>query len=421
VATVCGAKSRARRNLEVTADNPVSVDDRAPVIDLMSGEFYAGDPFPVFAWMRREAPAYFDEANGVWGISRYADVRAIGQDPKTFSSAAGTRPGLALPYMIDMDAPEHRRHRRLVNAVFTPEAVRLRLGRITAVCDRVIDSVCERGRCDLVTDLAAWLPLAMIGDMLGLPESDWGRLLEWSDTMLMSQGAPEPDALERATTAFIEWDAYIREHIEQRRSSGTANDLLGMLVNGPAEDERLDDDSLVHESLLILVGGDETTRHVISGGMEALLSRREQFEALREDRSLLGSATEEMLRWVSPIKNMNRCATSDVEVHGRKIHKGHNVLLLYPSANRDETVFDDPESFDIRRSPNDHVAFGFGPHLCLGQRLARAELSTMVDRLLDRLPDLDLVPGSERPQRVSNFIVGYESLPVTFTPVAPLS
>jgi cholest-4-en-3-one 26-monooxygenase len=395
----------------------VTTVERAPVIDLMSGEFYAGDPYPAFAWLRREAPVYFDEAGGVWGISRYADVRALGQDPKSFSSAAGSRPGIALPYMIDMDAPEHRRRRRLVNAVFTPEAVRLRQDRIAAVCDRVVNSVCERGECDLVTDLAAWLPLAMIGDMLGLPESDWGRLLEWSDTMLMSQGAPEPDALEKATAAFIEWDAYIKQHIEERRRSGTADDLLGMLVNGPAQEDRLDDDSLVHESLLILVGGDETTRHVISGGMEALLSRPDQLEALRADRSLLSSATEEMLRWVSPIKNMNRCATSDVEVHGQRIEKGQNVLLLYPSANRDESVFDDPETFDIRRSPNDHVAFGFGPHLCLGQRLARAELSTMVDRLADRLPDLTLVPGAERPQRVSNFIVGYESLPVTFTPV----
>jgi cytochrome P450 family 142 subfamily A polypeptide 1 len=391
-------------------------DVASKTIDLMSGALYAGDPYPTFAWMRREAPAYYDEANGIWGISRYSDVRAIGQDPKTFSSAKGSRPNTPMPFMIDMDGAEHRRRRRLVNARFTPEAVRLRHERIVSVCDAIVSRVCERGECDLVTDVAAWLPLAMIADMLGLPESDWGRLLEWSDTMLMSQGSVDPHALERATSAFVEWDSYIREHLEERRTSGSEEDLLGMLVNGPQESERLDDSSLVHEALLILVGGDETTRHVISGGMEALLSRRDQYEALQSDRGLLKSATEEMLRWVTPIKNMNRSAVTDVEIHGRTIHAGDNVLLLYPSANRDETVFENPGSFDIRRDPNEHLAFGFGAHLCLGQRLARAELSVMVDRLLDRLPDMELVPDRPRPLRQSNFIVGHESLPVRFTP-----
>ncbi len=386
-----------------------------PVVDLLSGEFYAGDPYPTFAWMRHEAPLYLDEANHIWGLTRYEDVRAAGQDPKRFSSASGSRPGVALPYMIDMDGAEHRRRRRLVNTVFTPEAVRLRTDRIRDVCDQVIDSVCERGECDLVTDIAAPLPLAMIADMLGFAESDWKRLLDWSDTMLMSQGSDDPDALVKATTAFVEWDAFVKDHIEERRRNGTTDDLLGMLVNG-SDEQPLDDDSLVHEALLILVGGDETTRHVISGGMEALLSRPEQYRELAENDALLHSTVEEMLRWVSPIKNMNRTATVDVELHGRTIPAGDKVLLLYPSANRDETVFSDPEVFDIRRQPNDHLAFGFGAHLCLGQRLARAELVSMVDRLLDRLPDMALVPDSAGPLRVSNFIVGFEHLPVQFTP-----
>ena len=235
-------------------------DAGAPVIDLMSGEFYAGDPFPAFAWMRRNAPAYFDGPIDLWGISRYEDVRAVGQDPKSFSSAGGSRPGMALPYMIDMDAPEHRRRRRLVNQVFTPEAVRARMGRIETVCDRIIDSVCGAGKCDLVTDVAIPLPLVMIADMLGFPAEDWSRLLDWSDTMLKSQGSPEPDALEKATVAFVEWDEYVRGHIAERRRTGSLDDLLGMLVSGASDGEPLDDASLVHEALLILVGGDETTR-----------------------------------------------------------------------------------------------------------------------------------------------------------------
>ncbi len=391
----------------------------APNIELMAGTFYAGDPFPAFAWMRRNAPAYFDESGDVWGISRYADVRAIGQDPQAFSSAQGSRPNTPLPYMIDMDAPEHRRRRRLVSAGFTPEAVRLRQPRIRQVCDEILDAVCQKGSCDLVTDIAAPLPLVMIADMLGFPSADWSKLLEWSDTMLMSQGSPDPDAFVRAATAFSEWDSYIRDQIARRRSSGATDDLLGALAHGEIDGDRLDDDTLVYEALLILIGGDETSRHVISGGMEALLRQPEQLEALRRDRDLLPGAVEEMLRWVTPIKNMNRNATRDVELHGQTIKAGQNVLLLYPSANRDETVFADPESFDIRRQPNDHVAFGFGAHLCLGHRLARAEITGMVDRLVERLDDLAIATDDPLVPRVSNFIVGFESIPVRFRPTAP--
>jgi cytochrome P450 family 142 subfamily A polypeptide 1 len=271
-----------------------------------------------------------------------------------------------------------------------------------------------------VADIAAPLPLVMIADMLGFDPDVWEQLLEWSDTMLMSQGSTDPDALTKATDAFVGWDAYVREQIEERRRSFSADDLLGVLVQGEVDGDRLDDDTLVHESLLLLIGGDETSRHVISGGMEALLRRPEQLDDLRRDRALLPEAVEEMLRWVSPIKNMNRTAARDTELHGKTIRAGQNVLLLYPSANRDEAVFPDPETFDIRRRPNDHVAFGFGAHLCLGHRLARAEIVTMVGRLLDRLPDLRLAVDDEQPLRVSNFIVGFETLPVTFTTSLPV-
>ncbi len=393
----------------------------APNIELMAGTFYSGDPYPAFAWMREHAPAYFDEAGEVWGITRYADVRAIGQDPLRFSSQQGSRPNTPLPYMIDMDAPEHRRRRRLVSAGFTPEAVRIRQPRVRQVCDEILDAVCEKGTCDLVTDIAAPLPLVMIADMLGFPSEDWSRLLEWSDTMLMSQGSPDPDAFVRAATAFSEWEAYVRDQIEQRRARGTTDDLLGALAHGEIDGDRLDDTTLVYEALLILIGGDETSRHVISGGMEALLRHPAQLAALKADGDLLPGAVEEMLRWVTPIKNMNRNATSDVELHGRTIKAGQNVLLLYPSANRDESVFTDPEIFDIRRAPNDHVAFGFVAHLCLGHRLARAELLGMVGRLVDRFDDLAIDTDDPLPLRSSNFVVGHESMPVRFTPTAPVA
>ncbi|HTZ09448.1 MAG TPA: cytochrome P450 [Acidimicrobiales bacterium] len=391
-------------------------DTAGPDIELMSGEFHAGDPYPAFAWMRRHAPVFHDERGGIWGLARYADVRAAGQDPGTFSSAHGSRPDTPLPFMIDMDAPEHRQRRRLVSAGFTPQAVARRLARIAAVCDDILDAVCEQGSCDLVADIAAPLPVVLIADMLGFGSGDWAKLLEWSDTMLMSQGSTDPGAFELATTAFIEWDGYIRALIDERRRTGAADDLLGELVHGEVDGARLDDASLVHEALLLLVGGDETSRHVISGGLEALLRRPDQHAALAADRGLVPDAVEEMLRWVSPIRTMNRHTTRPVEVAGTTIPAGENVLLLYPSANRDEAVFADPETFDIRRRPNDHVAFGFGAHLCLGHRLARAEIATMVERVLERLPDIHLVDEGPHPRRVSNFIVGFETLPVAWTP-----
>jgi cytochrome P450 family 142 subfamily A polypeptide 1 len=170
------------------------------------------------------------------------------------------------------------------------------------------------------------------------------------------------------------------------------------------------------ESLLILIGGDETTRHVISGGAYQLLSRRERWEALVEDRSLLPTAIEEMLRWVSPIKNMARTAAEDVELGGSRIPAGDKLLLLYPSANRDAAVFENPDTFDVRRTPNEHVAFGFGPHFCLGANLARLELRVLFEELLDRLPDLELAEPTEPPFRPANFVSGYERLPVRFSP-----
>ena len=212
----------------------------------------------------------------------------------------------------------------------------------------------------------------------------------------------------------------MRDLIEQRRKAMSADDLLGVLVQGEVDGDRLDDNSIVHEAILLLIGGDETSRHVISGGMEALLRRPEQFDDLRGDRELLPGTVEEMLRWVTPIKNFQRTTTVDVELHDQAIAAGSSVLLLYPSANRDETVFDDPETFDIRRQPNDHIAFGFGAHLCLGHRLARAEITGMMDRILERLPDIHLAGDDANPLRVSNFIVGFETLPVEFTPSAPV-
>lgn len=390
-------------------------------IGLADGTFYGGDPFPAFAWMREHAPAYFDETSGVWGITRYQDVREISKDPDTFSNAGGIRPdGFPLPMMIETDAPEHVRRRRLVSEGFTPKRIRESEEGIRAICDAIIDRVCEQGSADFVNDIAAPLPMIVIGNMLGVAPEDRDDLLRWSDDMLKSLGSPDPTAMDTAAVAAMEYAEYITAVAEQRRRDNQSDDLIGTLVHAEIEGNRLDEGSIIYESLLILIGGDETTRHVISGGMYELLRHPDQLKALVADRALLPAAVEEMLRWVSPIKNMARTMTRDVEFQGETLQKGQKLLLLYPSANRDERVFDDPESFDIARTPNDHMAFGFGSHFCLGNRLARMELSVMFDRLLDRLPDLALAEDVEPPKRAANFVSGYETMPVVFTPTAPV-
>jgi len=390
-------------------------------IGLTDGTFYGGDPFPAFAWMRAEAPAYFDEVAGVWGITRYADIKEISKDPDTFSNAGGIRPDSdALPMMIDFDAPEHVRRRRLVSEGFTPRRIRESEEGIRTVCDAIIDRVCEQGSADFVADIAAPLPMIVIGNMLGVAPEDRDALLGWSDDMLKALGSPDPTAMDRAALAAMEYAEYITAVADQRRRDSQTDDLIGTLVHAEIEGDKLDESSVIYESLLILIGGDETTRHVISGGMYELLTHPDQFALLAAERDRLPLAVEEMLRWVTPIKNMARQVTRDVDLHGQTITKGQKLLLLYPSANRDETVFEDPERFDMTRTPNDHMAFGFGSHFCLGNRLARMELQIMFDRLLERLPDLALASDAELPKRAANFVSGYETMPVTFTPTAPV-
>lgn len=393
----------------------------APPIDLLSGEFYAGEPFAAYAWMRAHAPFYYDEANDVWGVASYRGVKEVASDPETFSNAGGVRPKFPpLPMMIDFDAPEHVRRRRLVSAGFTPRRVREMEDHVRAICDFVIDRVCERGSCDFVADIAAPLPLIVIGDMLGVAAADRDDLLRWSEDMLRSQGSTSEEAMLGAMAAFGEYSDYIHPVFDDRRRTGNDRDLVGVLVHAEIDGDRLDDDSLVHESLLILVGGDETTRHVITGGMHELQHHPDQLARLAADPSLLPGAVEEMLRWVSPIKNMARTATRDVTMGDATIAAGQELLLLYPSANRDEEVFADADRFDIARNPNPHVAFGFGAHFCLGNQLARLELRIMFERLLARLPDLRLDSADPPPRRVANFITGIERMPVTFTPTAPV-
>lgn len=380
-----------------------------PEIQLLSPDFYANF-HELTTWMRSEAAMYWDDSVGIWGAASYADVIRMSRDWRTFCSGKGSRPESSVPSMINFDPPEHTRRRRMISAGFTLRKVEDYEPYLRQKVSQLIDGVIERGSCDIVADIATPLPMYMIGELMGLPETDHHQLLHWSD--VFATGGPE--VRDEVVKAVGEYWAYILEKITTRRG-GDGTDLVSLVVNPADGEEPLSDTDLVFETMLVLVGGDETTRHVISGGLEALLRHPDQLARLRADMSLLPGAIEEMLRWVTPIRNMNRTATTDVEVNGQQVREGDRILLLYPSANRDEAMFDDPFRFDITRSPNDHVAFGgYGRHHCLGAPLARLELRVLFSELVTRLDDLALASDAPLAQRRGNFVLGLNELPVTF-------
>jgi cytochrome P450 family 142 subfamily A polypeptide 1 len=383
--------------------------------DLLDGRWYAGQPYADWAWMREHAPAYWDATSEVWALTRYHDILAVEKDPATFSSHRAPRPhGQHLPMMISMDAPEHSRRRKLVSRGFTPRRVRDHETTIRRICAEIIDRVAPKGECDFVWDIAAPLPLLLIADMLGFPPEAYDDLLRWSDDLIRATTVePDPEVAEAGMNAMLEFREFQLGVIADRRSKPPQDDLVSILCYAEIDGEQLDDESIIQESLLILIGGDETSRHVMTDGMLTLLAHPDQMAILRDDPAGMEVGVEELLRWVSPIKNMSRTVTHDVELHGQTLHEGDQVILMYPSANRDPAVFDDPDRFDVRRDPNPHLAFGFGPHFCMGASLARIELKVMFTELLQRLPDLRLA-GDPFPRRSSNFISGPEAMPVAW-------
>ena len=393
-----------------------------PDVDLADGSFYAGDSRSVYSWMRAHEPVFRDR-NGLVGVSTYRGVIEAERQPELFSNAGGIRPDYVppVPMMIDMDDPGHLRRRKLVNAGFSRKRVQNLAASIEALCDGLIDAVCERGECDFVWDLAAPLPMAVIGDLLGVRPQDRAMFLKWTDDLVASQSSKMSEVdLEATTTAYLAFVQFTQELIDARRADPT-DDLISVLTHSVIDGEQLTDDEIIQDTLLILVGGDETTRHTLSGGFAQLLRTPGAFAELKTDPDrLIPTAVEEMLRWTSPVKNMCRRLTADVDYYGTSLREGEKVMLLFESANFDEAQFADPEGFDITRNPNNHLAFGFGTHFCMGNQLARLEISTMTRKVLQRLPDLRLATGDRLPLRAANFVSGLEKMPVTFTPTKPV-
>jgi cholest-4-en-3-one 26-monooxygenase len=397
-----------------------------PKVRLHDRFFYV-DPHPHFRWLREHAPVYWDETadGGLWGIARYDDIMEVSRQPELFCSSKSSRPERDswIPSMINLDDPQHKRRRNLVNRGFTPRRVEAHEPMLRKLTNELIDAVSPRGECDFVTDIAQWIPMAVIGDMLGMPRENHAELLRWSDELL---GGGEVAAIKdegarraRQGAVMLDYVSFARSVLVDRRAN-PREDLMSILVHAEIEGDRLSDEEILQESLLILIGGDETTRHVMTGGLLELIRNPAQKKKLASDpRRHILTAVEEMLRWVSPIQNMNRTVTRDTVLRGQKLREGDRLLLLYPSGNRDASEFPEPDRFDVAREPNRHVAFGgFGTHHCLGATLARLELRVLFEELLRRLPDIELATSEPLPIRPSNFIVGLEKMPVRFAPGA---
>jgi len=406
--------------------------DARPDIDFHDLERFPRECREWFRWLRAYDPMSFHpgppfqpEHDGFWSLVLYDDLARVHRDWRHFSSEGADGPGSEIggdtirdmtradgvgTMMILTDPPRQTAYRKLVNRGFTPKQIAELEPRLRAVTRVAVDAVAARGECDFVQDLAAMVPLQAIGELLGVPEDERAQLIDWTNAMASPYGET-PDAAQANLLAAK--DALFEYALElggrKRRDPG--DDIASRLVDG------LDDIEFQMFMLLLVFGGNETTRSAISGGMLAFSEYPDQWARLKADPGLVPSAVEEILRFVSPVANMRRTVTAPVELHGRVLQHGERVVMWYPAANRDESVFGPTaEQFDIARQPNQHQAFGSGgPHFCLGAWLARLEITCMLEELLRRLPDIHV--SGEPVWANSNFILGPIHLPVEFTAV----
>ena len=402
-------------------------------IDLLAATWGSHEPHNQFDWLRRNAPVYWhaepeDRGPGFWAITKHEDVRLVSRDTETFSSELGStfipdqsEEALAQIRLtiLNMDPPKHHRYRRLVSRGFTPRVISKLIEDINERAAKVVDDVAERGECEFVNDVAAKVPVQMICEMIGLEPELWPTMVDLSNRLIGSFDDPDYQVAE-GDEALAAMEVYaLCDAVAADRRKNPRDDIMTALVNAEVDGERLDDMDLNLFFVTLVVAGNETTRNLINHSMLALMERPEVVQQLRANPELWDSAVEEMLRWGTSIHNFRRTATKDTEIRGVPIAAGDKVVMYYSSANRDEDVFEDPHTFDITRTPNDHVTFGGGGvHYCLGASLARAEIKATMRQLVDRLPDMQL---TEAPNRLhSDFVNGIKTMPVTFTPAPRL-
>ena len=389
--------------------------------DVSNPDLYAtGFPHEIFRELRREAPLYWHEGDyqggpGYWIVSGYETIKSISRQPMRFGSALGTSVedhGHQFVSMIAMDPPDHRRYRSLVSSGFTPQQIYAQEPHHREIVKSILDAVIDRGHCDFVVDVAAELPLRVIAELLGVPESACHDIFDWSNRMIGNQDPEYGASLEDATSAAQEMFVYANGLAEELLAN-PRDDLMSAMLHGEVDGSRLSTLEFDSFFLLLALAGNETTRNLISHGLLLLVEHPEALARLREDPTLVPSAVEEMLRFKSPVYYMRRTASEDTELAGQKIRKGDKLLLYYPSANRDESVFEQPDVFDIGRRNNHHLAFGIGEHFCLGTHLARLETRVMFEAVIERMHDIELA-GPISYLR-SNLIDGVKHIPLKFT------
>jgi cholest-4-en-3-one 26-monooxygenase len=399
-------------------------------IDILDPDLYVQRGYPHDAWalLRSEAPVFYYERPNVhsfWAVTRHADIITVSRQPELFRSGQylfvtidepGAPPDEAvyLRQLLNMNPPEHGAYRAVVNRRFTPRAVQKLAAQVEQVTAEVIQGIIGGTECDFVTEVAAKLPLAVIAEMFGIPRSDWQMMFRLSNSMI-APSDPEfagtesiEQTLERTRMEFFQ---YFSQLIEDRRKA-PRDDVASALANGTINGGELPQFELLSYFALLIIAGNETTRNAISGGLYALINHPEQMALLEENPSLIKPAVEEILRWTSPVIQFSRIATADTELRGRAIREGDLLAMFYPSANRDDEVFEHPDRFDIRREPNPHLAFGIGEHYCLGANLARLELQAMFRQLAERIDTVEMAGPIQRMR--SNFVGGIKHMPIHY-------
>jgi cytochrome P450 len=398
--------------------------------DLITTKRYAEQGYPHEEWklMRETKPIHYfgDSEIPYWAITKHAHITEIGRQPDLFLSAprlvvnpvmaeaeeSMAASGFARPKtLIELDNPMHRVNRKLISSYFTPRALKKMHGDFDRISRKVVDDfLLEDGEVDFVEKVSAPLPIAVIAYILGVPESDWNSIFEWTNQMIGVED-PEYQNEDGSDKAMTDLFGYFAEMIEDRKKN-PKDDLVSILVQSEIDGKKIELLDLLAWCQIIVVAGNETTRNATSGGMLALIQHPHELQRLRENPELLPSAIEEFVRWSSPIIHFARTAARDVDFHGAKIREGDTLSLFYPSANRDADVFDDPDTFRIDRSPNPHVGYGVGEHFCAGAHVARLELKLAFEYLIPRLEEIEVTGPISRLH--SNLVGGIKHLPVRF-------
>ncbi|HJR26446.1 MAG TPA: cytochrome P450 [Acidimicrobiales bacterium] len=405
--------------------------DVAEINLLDKDRFTQGIPHEWFTWLRQNDPVFHHpepDGPGFWVITKQADIIHCNRDAASFSSD-GNRGGVVViedsmarrteaeeaggNLMLQMDPPDHTRYRKLVNRGFTPRMIGELEPHIRELCNGILDKALARGDGDFVVDVAAELPLEVIAELIGVPLEDRHKIFEWSNRMIGSEDPEYQVAEEEIFQAQVEMFMYAQQLADERRKN-PRDDIITALLSAEVDGESLSDMDFNLFFLLLSVAGNETTRNAISHGMNAFLEHPDQYDLLAEDvEGRIPGATEEILRWASPVLYFRRNVTRDTEIGGKEVKEGEKITLWYISGNRDEDVFDDPFAFDIRRDPNPHIAFGGGgPHFCLGAQLARMEIHVLFEELVKRVAQVEALGAPDRLR--SNFIGGIKHLPVRY-------